>query len=188
VSAARWRDTYQLVPTQRSFLCKLATADPRILDEGSTRVGGRETLRLRTRQGVAVFRRRDRLESGPEGEASASLARPNGHRTGVSTCAYPCTRSRMRRHLWSEQFQVAPHRGFALAESGADDRSDIGGQVAHGGMLVGISRDNGDLVIAQDVMLDRKPLGVFRRIVPLPVLASHLCSWRARATRPYLTP
>jgi hypothetical protein len=33
VSAARWRDTYQLVPTQRSFLCKLATADPRILDE-----------------------------------------------------------------------------------------------------------------------------------------------------------
>ena len=33
VSAARWRDTYQLVPTQRSFLCKLATADPGILDE-----------------------------------------------------------------------------------------------------------------------------------------------------------
>lgn len=33
VSAARWRDTYQLVPTQRSFLCKLAAADPGILDE-----------------------------------------------------------------------------------------------------------------------------------------------------------
>ncbi|GAA5870532.1 hypothetical protein JCM3774_003701 [Rhodotorula dairenensis] len=36
VSVARWRDTYQLVPTQRSFLCKLAVSDPSILDETRT--------------------------------------------------------------------------------------------------------------------------------------------------------
>ncbi|GAA5989786.1 hypothetical protein JCM10908_002322 [Rhodotorula pacifica] len=36
VSVARWRDTYQLVPTQRTFLCKLGAADPDILDESRT--------------------------------------------------------------------------------------------------------------------------------------------------------